>query len=182
GISAPITGGTTQLLNRVRPFLGYDAINVFSSRFDSNYHALQVTMQKHFTGSSLISMNYTYSHGITNAQNDFRTSQNTYDLAAERGESQFDRRQVFNVSYIYELPFYKRQSGLTGHAFGGWEVSGIVHAYTGLPLTVTGGRAIDPAGLGLLDPNTFAGRRPDQVSNPNTGAPHTFTQWFNTAA
>ena len=47
---------------------------------------------------------------------------------------------------------------------------------------MTGGRAIDPAGLGLLDPNTFAGRRPDQVSNPNTGAPHTFTQWFNTAA
>ncbi|PYU42107.1 MAG: adenylyl cyclase [Acidobacteria bacterium] len=182
GISAPITGGTTQLLNRVRPFLGYDAINVFSSRFDSNYHALQVTMQKHFTGSSLISMNYTYSHGITNAQSDFRTPQNTYDLAAERGESQFDRRQVFNLSYIYEFPFYRSQSGFTGHAFGGWEVSGIVYAYTGLPLTVTGGRAIDPAGLGVLDANSFAGRRPNEISNPNVGALHSFAQWFNTAA
>jgi hypothetical protein len=182
GISAPITAGTTQLLNRVRPFLGYDAINAFSSRFDSDYHALQVTMQKHFTGSSLISMNYTYSHGITNAQNDFRSPQNTYNLAAERGETQFDRRQVFNVSYIYELPFYKSQSGFTGHVFGGWEVSGIVYAYAGLPLTVTGGTRIDPAGLGLLDPNSFAGRRPNQVSNPNSGAPHTFNQWFNTAA
>src|SRR6266496_662488 len=96
GISAPITDVNTQALNRVRPFLGYDAINVFSSRFDSDYHALQVSVQKHFTGSSLISMNYTYSHGITNAQSDFRTPQNTYNLAAERGESQFDRRQVFN--------------------------------------------------------------------------------------
>jgi carboxypeptidase family protein/TonB-dependent receptor-like protein len=182
GIAAPITSGTTQLLNRVRPFLGYDAINVFSSRFNSNYHALQVSVQKRFTGNSLISMNYTYSHGITDAQNDFRSPQNTYDLAAERGETQFDRRQVFNVSYIYELPFYKSQPGFTGHVFGGWEVSGIVYAYAGLPLTVTGGRSIDPAGLGLLDLNSVAGRRPNEISNPNTGAPHTFTKWFNTAA
>jgi len=182
GITAPINDARTQLLNRVRPFLGYDAINVFSSRFDSNYHAMQVSVQKRFTGNSLISMNYTYSHGITNAQSDFRTPQNSYDLAAERGESALDRRQVFNVSYIYELPFYKSQSAFTGHVLGGWEVSGIVNAYTGLPLTVTGGRRIDPAGLGLLDPNSFAGRRPDQVSDPNNGAPHTFSQWFNTAA
>jgi hypothetical protein len=34
----------------------------------------------------------------------------------------------------------------------------------------------------LLDPNSFAGRRPNQVSNPNSGAPHTFKQWFNTTA
>src|SRR5262249_24775671 len=53
---------------------------------------------------------------------------------------------------------------------------------SGLPLTATGGTSIDPAGLGLLDPNSFAGRRPNQVSNPNSGAPHTFLQWFNTAA
>jgi hypothetical protein len=182
GITAPINDARTQRLNSIRPFLGYDAINVFSSRFDSDYHALQVNVQKRFTGNSLISMNYTYSHGITNAQSDFRTPQNTYNLAAERGESALDRRQVFNVSYIYELPFYKSQSGFTGHVLGGWEVSGIVYAYAGLPLTVTGGTRIDPAGLGLLDPNSFAGRRPNQVSNPNSGAPHTFDQWFNTAA
>jgi len=71
---------------------------------------------------------------------------------------------------------------LTGHVLGGWEVSGIVYANSGLPLTATGGTSIDPAGLGLLDANSFAGRRPNQVSNPNSGAPHTFAQWFNTAA
>lgn len=182
GIPAPINDARTPRLNSIRPFLGYDAINVFSSRFDSNYHALQLNVQKRFTGNSLVSMNYTYSHGITNAQSDFRTPQNTYDLAAERGESGLDRRQVFNVSYVYEVPFYKSQSGFAGHALGGWELSGIVYAYAGLPLTVTGGRRIDPAGLGLLDPNSFAGRRPNEISNPNVGAPHTFNQWFNTVA
>jgi len=183
GIPAPITRGTrTQRLNAVRPFLGYDAINVFSSRFDSDYHALQVAAQKRLTGNSLISVNYTYSHGITNSQSDFRTPQNTYDLAAERGETQFDRRHIFNASYVYEFPFYRSQEGFTGHALGGWEVSGIIYAYSGLPLTATNGASIDPAGLGLLDGNSFAGRRPNQVSNPNSAAPHTFGEWFNTAA
>jgi len=183
GIPAPITGGSrTARLNFVRPFRGYDAINAFSSRFDSNYHALQATVQKRLSGSSLIAANYTYSHGITNAQTDFRTPQNTYDLSAERGESQLDRRHILTASYIYELPFYKAQQGFTGHALGGWELSGILYAYAGLPLTVTGGSSRDPAGLGLLDGNSFAGRRPNEISNPNSGAPHTFLKWFNTAA
>ena len=47
---------------------------------------------------------------------------------------------------------------------------------------MTGGRAIDPAGLGVLDANSFAGRRPNEISNPNVGALHSFAQWFNTAA
>lgn len=182
GITAPINAARTPLLNSVRPFLGYDAINVFSSRFDSSYHALQMRVQKHFSGNSVISANYTYSHGITNAQSDFRTAQNSYSLSDERGESQFDRRHVLTVSYIYELPFYRSQQGFTGHLLGGWELSGIIYAYSGLPLTVTGGASIDPAGLGLLDGNSDAGRRPNQVSNPNSGAPHTFSEWFNTAA
>ena len=183
GITAPITAGTrTARLNAVRPFQGYDAINVFSSRFDSDYHALQVSLQKRFSGNSQISANYTYSHAITNSQSDFRTPQNTYSLSDERGESAFDRRHVLTVSYIYELPFYRGQQGFAGHLLGGWELSGIVYANSGLPLTVTGGRSIDPAGLGLLDGNSFAGRRPNQISDPNSGAPHTFDEWFNIAA
>jgi len=178
----PITSGTTVLLNSVRPFLGYDAINTFSSRFDSNYHALQATVQKRFSSNSTISANYTWSHGITDAQSDFTTPQNSYDLAAEKGPSALDRRQVFTASYVYEIPFLKDQQGFAGHVLGGWELSGIVSAYTGLPLTVTNGRAVDPAGLGLLDPASNAGRRPNMVSNPNSGAPHTFQEWFNTAA
>src|SRR5437660_6675181 len=182
GIAAPINDARTPRLNFVRPFRGYDAINVFSSRFNSNYHSLQASAQKRFTGNSLILVNYTYSHGITNAQNDFRTPQNTYDLGAERGETQFDRRHILNISYIYELPFYRKQEGGVGHLLGGWEFAGIIYAYAGLPLTATGGLRRDPAGLGLLDPNSFAGRRPNQVANPNAGAPHTFDQWFNTSA
>jgi hypothetical protein len=55
-----------------------------------------------------------------------------------------------------------------------------VYAFSGLPLTVTASR--DPAGLGLRDPNSFAGGRPNQIGDPNANAPHTVAQWFNTSA
>src|SRR5262249_22224147 len=103
GIPAgPITSGrSTSRLNFVRPFQGFDAINIFSPIFDSNYHGLQTQLQKRFRGNSLIVLNYTWSRAMTDAQSDFRSPQNTYDIRAEYGPAQFDRRHVFNVSYVY---------------------------------------------------------------------------------
>lgn len=173
-------GLATQRLNFVRPFQGFDAINLFKTIFTSNYNSLQLSAQKRFRGNSGISANYTYSHGLTTSQTDFTAPQNTYNIAAEYGPDRFDRRNVFNVNFIYELPWLKAQQGLEGHLLGGWEVSGIVYAFSGLPLTVTASR--DPAGLGLRDGNSFAGGRPNQVGNPNANAPHTVAQWFNTSA
>jgi hypothetical protein len=46
-----------------------------------------------------------------------------------------------------------KSSAVTGHLFGGWEISGIAYAQTGLWLTVNG-VSIDPAGLGLADFNS----------------------------
>ena len=73
----------------------------------------------------------------------------------------------------------KKQVGVTGHILGGWEFSGIVTAASGLPLTITTSGS-DPAGLGLLAPNTPEIERPDTVGgNPNDDAPHTQAAWFN---
>jgi len=49
-----------------------------------------------------------------------------------------------------------------------------------LPLTVT--TSADPAGLGLRNPSSTAGARPDDLIGDANSAPHTRTQWFNTAA
>jgi hypothetical protein len=174
------SGLATQRLNFVRPFQGFDAINLFKTIFTSNYNSLQMSAQKRLRGNSEISANYTYSHGLTTSQSDFTAPQNTYNIGAEYGPDRFDRRQVFNVNFIYELPWLQAQEGVEGHLLGGWEVSGIVYAFSGLPLTVTASR--DPAGLGLRDPNSFAGGRPNQIGDPNANAPHTVSQWFNTSA
>jgi carboxypeptidase family protein len=168
-------------LNVVRPFQGFGAINVASTVFDSNYHSLQVSLQKRIKGGSLFNLNYTWSHALTDAASDFATPQNNQDIRSDYGPATFDRRHIFNANFVWVMPWLKSQQGFVGHTLGGWELSGIVTFNSGLPLTVTGVSA-DPAGLGLLDPNTNALARPDQIGDPNKGAPHTIAQWFNTSA
>ena len=80
---------------------------------------------------------------------------------------------------MYELPWFSEQRGAAGRLLGGWEMSGIVTAYSGLPFTPTTS-AYDPSGIGLLHAGTPTGGRPDMVCDPNEGAPRTQSQFFNT--
>ena len=175
------SSGTELVLNRIRPYLGYNAINSVQTVFGSNYNSLQVQVQKRFKGANLVDVNYTYSKALTDNQTDRSTSvQDRTNPRAEYGPSQYDRRHVFTADFVYELPFFHDQQGFLGHLAGGWQFSGIVAVNSGLPFTASTSN-LDPGGLGLLGASASGGR-PDQVSNPNKNAPHTRQQWFNTAA
>ncbi len=181
GVTAPIqTFGATEQLNFIRPFRGYDAMNMWSTEFTSNYHSLQIGVQKRFADNSLLNVNYTWSHALTDAQSDFTTPVLTSDPHLDYGPAQFDRRHILNVNWVYYLPFFKSQRGFVGHTLGGWEYSGILTAYTGLPLT-SFDFFNDPAGVGVLGFSP-ATERPDLVGDPNSGGKHTFQNWFNTKA
>jgi len=174
--------GDWRLLNYVRQYQGFDAINLWSSAFTSSYNGLQVQAQKQFTSNSMIVLNYTWSHDLTDASENFRGAENTRNLKRDWGNSVFDRRHVFSGTYVYYLPFYKAQEGFVGHVLGGWELSGVVYASTGIHYDFTTVSCNeDYVGLGTCG-NTWAGDPPDQISNPNVGAPNTVTQWFNPAA
>jgi hypothetical protein len=168
-------------LNQIRPFLGYGPINTLLTGFDSNYNALQATANWHFGKNSLVGVAYTWSKALTDAQTDRNSApQNVYNIAAEYGPSQLDRRQVLTANYIYDLPFFGNRHDVLGYVAGGWELSGLVTANSGLPLTAftTG---VDPGGLGVALAAEAASGRPDLIGNPND-APKTLLQWFNTAA
>jgi hypothetical protein len=180
GVTPPITTfGATEQLNFIRPFMGYDAMNIWSTEFTSNYNALQVSLQKRFGLGSLVNLNYTYSHALTDAQSDFTTPMITSDPGLDYGPAEFDRRHIFNANWVYFLPFFQKQEGFVGHVLGGWEFSGIISAYTGLPYTAFDYN-VDPTGVGVLGFSPSTGR-PDITGNPNVEAPHTFGQWVNTS-
>jgi hypothetical protein len=102
-------------LNQIRPYLGYTAINTMLNIFNSNYNSLQAKVTKKFSGKSLIDVNYTWSRGLTDAQNDSATAaQNTYNLAAEYGPSAYNRNQILTVDAVWELPWMKEQKDLMG--------------------------------------------------------------------
>jgi len=173
------TSSTQELiLNQIRPFRGIGPVRTLQTRFNSNYHSLQVTAQRRFSRSSQINLAYTWSKNLTNSQNESSTApQNTYNLHDEYARANLDRRHVLSVNYIYELPFYQSQKDATGKLLGGWQISGITYYYTGLGFTAT--TNIDPAGLGVLSASP-SGFRPDVTCNPNQGGAKTFAQWFNT--
>jgi hypothetical protein len=167
-------------LNQIRPYRGYRSINIVQNRFNSNYHSLQVFLQQRFAGGSQINVAYTWSKNLTDNQTDRSSApQDAYNIRAERGPAQLDRRHILTINYVYEIPFYREQRGFVGHLLGGWELSGITIYETGLPYTVFNFDD-DPGGTGVIDSATASGR-PDLIGDPNTG-PKTFNQWFNTAA
>jgi hypothetical protein len=168
------------VLNRLRPFPGYNAINTIVPWFNSNYNALQLYVQRQFQGNSQVSVSYTFSKNLTDAQTDRSSApQNFYNRhEGEYGPAQFDRRHILTANFVYELPFFRAQQGVTGKVLGGWEVSGIAYFNSGLPYTVTTSAGTDPAALGILGPSA-ASPRPDMVCNPNSGAPRDRFQWFD---
>jgi hypothetical protein len=92
-------------------------------------------------------------------------------LAQEKGDALFDVRHRFVISFGAELPTPKRMGTVLQHIAGGWQVNGILQAQTGFPTTV-------------VDPNLtirYMQDRPDQICDPNGGAPHTVNQWFSTS-
>src|SRR5262249_4885789 len=67
--------------------------------------------------------------------------------------SLFDTPQRLTINYSYELPFYKGQQGVLGHALGGWQLSGTTIFASGNPFTVLAGYDLNADGVG--------GDRPD---------------------
>src|SRR5215475_134221 len=107
-------------------------------RYDSNYHSLQVSAMRRFTGASQVSLAYTWSKNLTDNPSDRSNSpQNPYDIRSDYQRAALDRSHVLTINYIYELPFFRNQAGFVGKSLGGWQVSGIANYQTGLPMTAT---------------------------------------------
>jgi hypothetical protein len=177
-----ITTSNISLINPIRPYPGYVGIDGIRPWFDSNYNSLQVQLQKKFSHDSLFNVAYTWSHALTNNQTDRSTApQNSYNFQGDYGPMQQDRRHVITGNYVYYLPWFADQKGLAGHILGGWELSGIITAQSGVPLTIgTASTTNDFAGQGCRGPSPCA-VRPDQIGDPNANAPHTFAKWFDTS-
>jgi hypothetical protein len=181
----------TNTANQIRPFKGYGEMTADQTIFTSNYNSLQIAVKKRFKGKSLIDGNYTWQRLLTNSPADRSGApQDRFNIGQEYGRSILDRTDYASIDFVYELPFYREQRGLTGRLIGGWEVSGIVALDSGLPITVaaSGGGVIngttfaDVGGLGIIGASP-AGLRPDQLFDPRQGAGlKTRTKWFNTAA
>ncbi|HXY03079.1 MAG TPA: carboxypeptidase regulatory-like domain-containing protein [Terriglobales bacterium] len=176
----PISGKTAENLSVAcgndpspyRPFVGIGGITRKDATSSSIYHALQLGLRRNIGGLQL-SAGYTYSHSIDDSS-DWNDASliNTYNLSAFRASSNFDQRHVFNLGYVYDLPFFKKP-GLANKIAGGWEWSGITTIQTGTPFSVyNGGGGFTPGdNAGVGNSVATAGSWPDKIADPSKGIP-----------
>ncbi|HEX6046941.1 MAG TPA: TonB-dependent receptor [Pyrinomonadaceae bacterium] len=175
-----------------RPDPRFDDIDLLESRANSNYNALQVRFQQRLFHGLTSLASYTWSKSIDDASNFFSSAgdpnfpQNSYDVAAERGRSNFDVRHRLSVSYSYALPFgkgrqYLADDGLVSTVLTGWETHGIVTVQSGRPFTVALIPELDNSGTGRSILGFGANDRPNVAGNPEISN-RTPERWFNTAA
>jgi hypothetical protein len=145
-------------------FPGFSNINGLRDTANSIYHSLQLGAQR-TVGDLTMSVAYTYSHSIDDSSDRADALLvNAFDVPANRASSVFDLRHNLSISYVYALPFFKG-SGLEHSLLGGWQVSGITVAQSGLPFTVINATTFsDNAGVG--NGTATAGSRPDLAGNP----------------
>src|SRR6185437_5683523 len=113
---------------------------------NSTYNALQLNLSKRFSSGLGFGVSYTLGSSSDDGSSQRDVIPNAYDAHNLWGPSAFDYRHVLIINYIYELPFFKDQSKLSGKLLGGWQISGVTQAQTGRPVTI-GGNA-DYAGVG----------------------------------
>lgn len=171
-------GAGSAMLNPIRPYPGWGAIQYFSTRYFADYNALQAQSIKRFANHSVFSVSYTWSKSMANSRGESGSApQNRYDLKSEWGPTNFDHRDIFVAHYVYQLPFFNKAKGWKRSTFGGWQVSGIYQARTGVPLT-PGANQRDPLGQGVMTAGSNAPQRPMQLRDPNMYAPHTVDDWL----
>ncbi|MDA2938374.1 TonB-dependent receptor [Acidobacteria bacterium AH-259-A15] len=117
------------------PLLGFDedeGINTATSSANSIYNSLQVSLEKRFSRGHMFNANYTFSKSIDTFSDEgkFQIENDQTRPHLNRGLSDFDRRNRFVVSWVWELPF--RGNGWVE----GWAFNGIGTLQSGRPINI----------------------------------------------
>lgn len=166
----------------LRPYRGFGAIRLSENAGRSEYNGLQTSLRRRFRNGLGFGVTYTLSKLTDDASNRRERLFNAYDASGFRGISSEDRTHVFNLHYIYELPFWRRQNTFLKKMLGGWQVSGVALVVSGQPLTVC--RGDDVAGVGDSECQPWDIVGDTRVANPSFSEGRNVDQnfWFNPAA
>jgi hypothetical protein len=138
----------------LRPYKGYGIIRLTNNDANSMYHGLQVSGNRRFTNGFLFGVAYTLSKSWDDGSAQRDVVPNAFDVSNLWGPSTFDRRHVLVLNAVYQLPFYKDRSKLSGKLLGGWTISAISQFQTGNPTTIF--TDADYAGVGAGSGTQFS--------------------------
>jgi hypothetical protein len=147
----------TKLVN-VNP--DFQTVVVNDNSATSDYHALQIKLQRRLSRGLQALASYSWSHSIDIASTDAANNRTTPGTIAspeiDRGNSDFDIRHSFTTALTYDLPFPGSQKVLK-QILSGWSVDTFVLARSAPPVDIVG-TSFSAAGVRLdARPNLNAG-------------------------
>jgi len=158
---------------QVRPFTAFGTINYYAFGANSIYNEGSMTLRRRIRGGVFYGLAYVYSKSIDdasqisgNSQGDYPGAQNSRDLRAERGRSDWDTRHSFLFFGTCSLPF--RDHWLLRR----WQLSTTSRLYSGQPFTPR----VANANLSLGDAS-----RPNRTARGTLAHPGV-DGWFDLAA
>jgi hypothetical protein len=164
-----------------QPYAQYGGPNNFEeNKGPASYNGLQAQLRKSLSSGLFFLASYTYSKSLDWVSDPYGAlPANFYNLRAEWGPSDFNHKQMFVFSDVYQLPvghgktFLSNSNAITQAAVGGWSVGSIISLYSGIPFDVLANGDVANVGGG--------GQRAERNgADPySRSAPH---QWLNTAA
>ncbi|HEX4274673.1 MAG TPA: TonB-dependent receptor [Bryobacteraceae bacterium] len=146
---------------------------------DSEYHALQMKLEKRLSHGLTVTFAYTFSKLIDDASTYFSQTiftgptlttigaADAFNRGLERDVSTGDIPRVFTAGWVYQIPRWKKISG--------WELGGLVRVQSGDAVPITQATNFNSA-LG------YALQRPNRISDPNDFANRSASEFFNIAA
>ncbi len=151
-------------------------LTYFGNDASSNYEALQIKVERRFDHGLQFLAHYTYGH--SNAYNS-----NYYAVTPKLayGPDQYNRRNVFVISTVYELPIGQGKAFMGGInrwenlLIGGWQVTNTLNYSSGLPWTASIGECGLIEDTGPCRPNLVNGQSFDVGPKKVNGQWYEFT-------
>jgi carboxypeptidase family protein len=166
-----------------RPFGAFQQINLTSSDSNSWYNAMQISVNKRFAHGLALIANYTLSRSTDSGDSvgayfSAGVNRDPYNRKIDYGLSNFDQPQVFNFTYLWELPFFAKSSFLAREVLHGWTFGGTLSAISGDALTISSPAGFNVGSSNGAWANYVGGPIYGDHSNRNTAADN----WINKAA
>jgi len=122
--------------------LTFGSIGTQETTGNSNYNSLQIVADKRLSHGLTFRATYTLSHSLDSASS-FEDLSNglgadPFNPRRDYGNSTFDARNRFGVSYGYDFP-KTRYEGLRGRIFNGYRLTGVTTLQGGFPITISDG-------------------------------------------
>ncbi|HXY09271.1 MAG TPA: hypothetical protein VEI52_15620, partial [Terriglobales bacterium] len=171
----------------LQPYDNLQVLDLFmrDSNDHSNYNAFVVTLRNNNWHGLTFDMNYTFSKSLDDVgavQNAAEYHSSSFDFNLDYGPSFFNRPNVFNAIFHYDLPIGGSHRLSSSHTavnrlIGGWYTAGIVRIESGVPELVTvsgqsfGGGDIFGISAGML-PTVPIGSIEGGGINANVCAPY----------